>query len=368
MSANSSVGSAHASVSTTLSVSSTVSQTTGMVFRSTMSSAGSASTHRDTADNEAARGLEATAGEEGGSSIQFTIDVPMDYTISGGTANSVNADNPEADESIRLRGPTGALIEDAETGQGVGGSGLLPAGHYDLTGEAFMNLTAGEPNMAGGSKSASGGVGFDVTFTLTPAVDSDGDGLPDSWETNGLDVDGDGTVDVDLPAMGADPMHKDVFMEIDAMAGHELERRRGRRRRPGVRSRSGLQPRRVDRDRASCRQRAGLGDGPDDRRAVGRAIPSRRTWLTSRCWAPNARRSYNWRAFDAIKAAHFDPDRRPVFHYVVVGPPVRQRQRTTPVASRAGIGASDLIVSLGFCVPDLASDCTDAPTRPRRGR
>ncbi len=146
VSANSSVGSAHASVSTTLSVSSTVSQTTGMVFRSTMSSAGSASTHRETADNEAARGLEATAGEEGGSSIQFTIDVPMDYTISGGTANSVNADNPEADESIRLRGPTGALIEDAETGQGVGGSGLLPAGHYDLTGEAFMNLTAGEPN------------------------------------------------------------------------------------------------------------------------------------------------------------------------------------------------------------------------------
>src|SRR3972149_77287 len=43
--------------------------------------------------------------------------------------------------------------------------------------------------------------------------DSDHDGLLASWERFGLDVDADGTLDVDLPAMGADPDHKDIFVE-----------------------------------------------------------------------------------------------------------------------------------------------------------
>lgn len=49
-------------------------------------------------------------------------------------------------------------------------------------------------------------------------VDSDADGLADSWEKNGIDFNGDGTIDYTLP--GADPMHKDVFVEVDAMQGH----------------------------------------------------------------------------------------------------------------------------------------------------
>lgn len=49
-------------------------------------------------------------------------------------------------------------------------------------------------------------------------TDRDGDGLLDVWETDGYDADADGVVDVDLPAMGADPDHKDLFVEIDWMA------------------------------------------------------------------------------------------------------------------------------------------------------
>ena len=45
--------------------------------------------------------------------------------------------------------------------------------------------------------------------------DADGDGLLDTWEQNGYDDNGDGVVDVDLPGMGADPAHKDLFLEID---------------------------------------------------------------------------------------------------------------------------------------------------------
>ena len=49
--------------------------------------------------------------------------------------------------------------------------------------------------------------------------DSDGDGLLDTWERFGFDADGDGSVDIDLPAMGADPNHKDLFLEFDWMTG-----------------------------------------------------------------------------------------------------------------------------------------------------
>ncbi len=53
--------------------------------------------------------------------------------------------------------------------------------------------------------------------TSNSALDSDGDGLPDAWETNGIDVNGDGVVDLDLKALGADPSHKDLFVELDYM-------------------------------------------------------------------------------------------------------------------------------------------------------
>lgn len=45
--------------------------------------------------------------------------------------------------------------------------------------------------------------------------DTDADGIADDWETNGVDVDDDGRIDLDLAAMGADPDHKDLFVEVD---------------------------------------------------------------------------------------------------------------------------------------------------------
>jgi len=47
--------------------------------------------------------------------------------------------------------------------------------------------------------------------------DRDGDGLWDDWETSGIDVDGDGHTDLNLPALGADPDHKDLFVQVDYM-------------------------------------------------------------------------------------------------------------------------------------------------------
>ncbi|MGE0479258.1 MAG: hypothetical protein AB7Q17_02180 [Phycisphaerae bacterium] len=51
--------------------------------------------------------------------------------------------------------------------------------------------------------------------------DWDGDGLLDIWESElgGIDADGDGNIDLDLHALGARRERKDIFVEIDAMAG-----------------------------------------------------------------------------------------------------------------------------------------------------
>ncbi|MEX2185792.1 MAG: right-handed parallel beta-helix repeat-containing protein [Pirellulales bacterium] len=52
---------------------------------------------------------------------------------------------------------------------------------------------------------------------FTVDTDGDGDGLMNSWEINGLDVNKDGVIDLDLPGLGANPRHKDLFVELDAM-------------------------------------------------------------------------------------------------------------------------------------------------------
>ena len=49
------------------------------------------------------------------------------------------------------------------------------------------------------------------------SLDSDGDNLPDRWEISGYHADADGVIDVDLPALGADPYRRDLFVELDIM-------------------------------------------------------------------------------------------------------------------------------------------------------
>jgi hypothetical protein len=50
-------------------------------------------------------------------------------------------------------------------------------------------------------------------------LDSDGDDIPDVWERNGYDANNDGVIDVNLPALGADPYRPDIFVEVDVMNG-----------------------------------------------------------------------------------------------------------------------------------------------------
>jgi hypothetical protein len=49
--------------------------------------------------------------------------------------------------------------------------------------------------------------------------DSDGDRLSDGIEVKGYDVDGDGLTDVNFPSYGANPLIRDIFVEVDWMPG-----------------------------------------------------------------------------------------------------------------------------------------------------
>jgi hypothetical protein len=50
--------------------------------------------------------------------------------------------------------------------------------------------------------------------------DLDGDSIPNDWELNGMDVNNDSRVDLDLPALGFSPVKKDLGVEMDYMKYH----------------------------------------------------------------------------------------------------------------------------------------------------
>jgi uncharacterized repeat protein (TIGR01451 family) len=67
----------------------------------------------------------------------------------------------------------------------------------------------------------SGGDFNDLVAQVRVDMDSDGDGLWDDWERFGLDANGDGVIDVDLPGKGARVDRKDIFVLYDYMDCNE---------------------------------------------------------------------------------------------------------------------------------------------------
>jgi hypothetical protein len=84
----------------------------------------------------------------------------------------------------------------------------------------FLNNSA---LYAGGEFGAAGGHPSAFIAKYIPQ-DQDGDGIYDCWETDvalggGIDINCDGVIDLDLFAKGARKDHKDIFVELDFMAG-----------------------------------------------------------------------------------------------------------------------------------------------------
>jgi hypothetical protein len=110
----------------------------------------------------------------------------------------------------------------------------IPKGTCGLAGAVPGTTTAANPGCPTG------------TTHTDPTIDTDGDGLPDCWEevvsagVGGVDIDGDGVVDLNLQNPAAsngvaqgglsagflgwgapDPNHPDVYIEVDWLAGHQ---------------------------------------------------------------------------------------------------------------------------------------------------
>lgn len=197
-------------------------------------------------------------------------------------------------------------------------------------------------------------------------ADTDRDGLYDAWERDGLTTRVNGKdVFLNLPAMGADPKHKDVFVEIDYMVDTGLCIPSEERCRYGV---SHL-PKDEAIDKIVRSFAAAPNVNPDGSTGITLHVDygpdSIMNPKNGATWGALSRSNplgyqaelgesqgniYSFAAFDRVKAVNFPKERAPVFHYAVFGHQLGGLPGTGGVA-RAPVdgepGSSDMLVTLG---------------------
>ncbi|MFZ2451196.1 MAG: hypothetical protein WAW36_11815 [Methylovulum miyakonense] len=168
---------------------------------------------------------------------------------------------------------------------------------------------------------------FDLSTNADINKDTDGDGLLDEWESNGYDHDSDGVVDVNLPGMGANPKHKDIFIEIDWM------RNASHSHKPtlGVMSRV-----------ISAFANAPITN-PDGINGITLHLDAG-SLKGGNAVAHDDDLAPVWTDFDAIKAVNFKPERARIFHYCLFA---HNYDGDGSSGLSRGIPASDFIVTLG---------------------
>lgn len=98
-------------------------------------------------------------------------------------------------------------------------AGFTPAQAYPTNWWSYSPSSSSWSYQPAASSSTPAASNSRVANSSSSTADSDGDGIPNSWEINGYDYDGDGQVDLDFPAWGANPNKKDLFVEMDYMPG-----------------------------------------------------------------------------------------------------------------------------------------------------
>ncbi len=231
---------------------------------------------------------------------------------------------------------------DAPAGSGAAqssfGASVAVSGPVDIVGAPLKQV--GANHLQGGAY-------------LFPPLDTDGDGLPDEWETVGVTID---DVFIDLPAMGADPRHKDIFIHADWMAPDPA--------RPGVVFKPDPRAIKIVIDAFAIAPLANPDQRPGVNLHVDLGPTSVLRYVTgaTTIWGALSRAgevpfeatlgsfdvaedTYSWSAVDALKALHFAPAKRgAVFHYAVFA------NNFTPGQNGGisrGIDAADFIVTLG---------------------
>ena len=171
--------------------------------------------------------------------------------------------------------------------------------------------------------------------SISDLMDTDGDGLPDKWEIEGYNG-------VDLPGMGADPLHKDIFVEIDWMVGHDHNHK----------------PKRWAIAKVIAAFRDAPVSNPDETTGINLHVD------VGELGGGNPLEHDDdlnpvWTEFDAIKRDNFAPEREPIFHYCVFA---HNYSGGTSSGLSRGIPASDFIVSLGSWPEQVGTPMQQAGT------
>jgi hypothetical protein len=282
-------------------------------------------------------------------SIGFTVTGgPVEFSMTGSHSG---LQQPGAFSEGIVAGPR----EQDRSGlpQGFAVTGILPPGDYSVSAGAQCVHVPAAANGTSACPQAR------YSFTLVvgeEAADADGDALPDVWEEEGVDTDGDGSVDLDLPAMGADPLHKDLFLEIDHMQGHALLQSA-----VDVVTQSF-----ADAPVANPDGTTGIALHVDNGPASTMNPRTGATWAgrSDRDELPHVEvlgehvgGEYDWTEFDVLKETGFAAEREPVFHYAISGHGYGSPTETSSGISR-GIEGSDLLVTLGVGCAGTGADCT----------
>lgn len=236
---------------------------------------------------------------------------------------------------------------------------------YEGPGVSFASInpngTAGVVNFSPAIAPNGGTAYFGLEAAIpTTCADADGDGLCDDWERNGLTVYVNGVaVFVDLPAMGADPNHKDVFIQADYMAGPGpclpiIGCLFGHSHQPSNASialvTQAFANAPVANPDGTTGVRLHVDCGPfcvmnPVSGALWGAL-SRSNVLTHQdALGTSAGGNYSWAAFEALKQTNFSTSRQQVFHYLILGHNLGGLDGTSGISR--GITASDFIVTLG---------------------
>jgi hypothetical protein len=128
------------------------------------------------------------------------------------------------DQEAQLSSPNAVVyhpttaIKVAQIGDTIGGNVITAINVFDQLANAAEDDSGNIRTMRRGDHrvvfQASTSTGQQI-IVQGEHLDSDQDGLLDHWETTGIDMDQDGVVDLNLPAMGANPNQRDLFLEID---------------------------------------------------------------------------------------------------------------------------------------------------------
>jgi uncharacterized protein (TIGR03437 family) len=283
---------------------------------------------------------------------------------------------------------TGATVSDPANfkidASGCAAISPLPAGSgctvYVQFHPVTLNSFTATFNVQTDSQSNSAGTLTGRAIAAKACADADGDGLCDDWEQNGVYVLGgpfnNQYILVDLPKMGSNWQHKDLFIQADWMESNPT--------RPGYHSH---QPRLNAMDIATKAYANGPVSNPDGKTGVTLHVDCGPECimnpLTGAKWGnlslatnlvelqpfadidgSDSSVSYDWTNFDSYSTGFNESGRKYAFHHAIFAHDQAQNTSSSGISRNDGSstaafarGASDLIVSLGSW--DAAGKHTD---------